>query len=47
MFKAHDQGIELIEVAPGVDIEKHVLAYMDFQPIMKDVHTMDPRCFHS
>ena len=47
MFKAHDQGIELIEVAPGVDVDKHVLAYMDFQPIMKDVQTMDPRCFHS
>ena len=47
VFKAHEQGIELVEVAPGIDVDKHVLAHMDFRPIMKDVRRMDPRCFHS
>lgn len=40
-----DQGLELLEVAPGVDLQKDVLDHMDFQPTMKAVKTMDPRCF--
>ena len=39
------EGIELIEVAPGIDIEAQVLAQMDFRPIMRDVKTMDVRIF--
>ena len=39
------EGLELIEVAPGIDIEKDVLAYMDFKPIVKDVKLMDARIF--
>ncbi len=39
------EGIELVEVAPGIDIEAQVLAQMDFRPIMRDVRTMDARTF--
>jgi len=39
------EGIELVEVAPGIDIEAQVLAQMDFRPIMRDVKAMDVRIF--
>lgn len=39
------EGIELTEIAPGVDLERDVLAYMPFRPVMKDVRLMDKRCF--
>jgi len=38
-------GLELIEVAPGIDVERDVLAHMDFVPVVKDVQLMDPRIF--
>lgn len=39
------EGIELTEIAPGVDLERDVLAFMPFRPLMKDVKIMDKRCF--
>ena len=38
-------GLELIEVAPGVDIERDILAKMDFRPIVKRPTVMDSRIF--
>jgi propionate CoA-transferase len=32
VFRLGADGIELIEVAPGLDIERDVLAHMDFRP---------------
>jgi propionate CoA-transferase len=41
-----DQGMELIEVAPGIDIERDVLAHMEFVPLMKHPpRLMDSRIF--
>ena len=37
--------MELTEIAPGVDLEKDILAYMDFKPIVKNPKTMDERIF--
>ena len=34
MFTLTDDGMELIEVAPGVDMVKDIFAHMDFQPIV-------------
>ncbi|MDP9410365.1 MAG: acyl CoA:acetate/3-ketoacid CoA transferase, partial [Actinomycetota bacterium] len=35
-------GLELVEVAPGLDVERDVLAHMDFRPIVAaDLRTMD------
>ncbi|HIJ38545.1 MAG TPA: acyl CoA:acetate/3-ketoacid CoA transferase [Rhodospirillaceae bacterium] len=35
VFQLTKDGMELIEVAPGIDIEKDVLAHMDFKPIIR------------
>jgi len=38
--------LELIELAPGVDLERDVLAHMDFRPrIAADLRCMDPALF--
>ena len=38
-------GVELAEVAPGVDVERDILAQMDFRPILRDPKPMDLRLF--
>jgi propionate CoA-transferase len=39
-------GLELVEVAPGIDIERDILALMDFKPIIaRDPLLMDSRIF--
>lgn len=45
VFALADEGVELTEIAPGVDLEKDILAYMDFQPIVKNLKKMDERIF--
>lgn len=42
VFRLVDEGLELIEVAPGIDIERDILARMDFMPIMRSTPTMMP-----
>ena len=37
--------MELVEVAPGIDIERDILAHMDFEPIVRKPGTMDARIF--
>ncbi len=39
------KGMELTEVAPGVEIDRDILAHMGFQPIVHDPKPMDPRLF--
>jgi propionate CoA-transferase len=38
-------GVELIEIAPGIQIEKDILPHMDFVPIIKEVEEMDGELF--
>lgn len=45
VFQLTPEGLELIEIAPGIDLDNQVLAQMDFRPIMKDVKLMDARIF--
>jgi propionate CoA-transferase len=46
LFRATTSGLELIEIAPGIDIERDILAHMDFRPaIAADLRQMDPRLF--
>ena len=35
VFRLAPEGLELIEVAPGIDIERDILARMDFAPIIR------------
>ena len=45
VFQLTTDGLELTEIAPGVDLERDVLAHMGFKPIMKNVKTMDAGLF--
>lgn len=46
VFKLTPKGLELIEIAPGVDLEKDILNEMDFQPqISPNLKEMDSRIF--
>lgn len=46
VFQLCAEGIELIEIAPGIDLERDVLAQMDFKPILKHApKLMDTRIF--
>lgn len=40
-------GLQLIEVAPGIDIDRDILPKMEFTPVVKrdEIRTMDPRVF--
>lgn len=46
VFKLCEEGIELVEIAPGIDLERDVLAQMDFMPMMREPpKLMDARLF--
>ena len=47
VFRLCPEGLELIEIAPGVDIERDILSLMAFRPIMKSAPArMDERIFN-
>jgi len=46
VFKLTPAGLELIEVAPGVDLQKHILALMEFQPIIRSLRPMPASAFN-
>ena len=46
VFRLTGDGLELVEVAPGIDVERDILARMDFRPILhRDPAVMDERIF--
>ncbi len=46
VFALRPEGLELIEAAPGIDIERDILARMDFKPLIaRDPAEMDARIF--
>lgn len=45
VFKLVEGGIQLIELAPGVDLQKDVLDQMDFAPIIGEYKMMPPEIF--
>jgi len=47
VFRLVEEGIELIEVAPGIDIQTQVLDLMDFTPIVRKVQSMPGHLFES
>ncbi len=47
VFRLTAEGLMLIEIAPGVDLDRHILAKMDFTPVIaKDLKLMDARIFN-
>jgi propionate CoA-transferase len=46
VFRVGGEGLELIEIAPGLDAERDVIAHMGFTPrVASDLKTMDRRIF--
>ncbi len=46
VFELNEEGMQLTEIAPGVDLQKDILAQMDFEPVIKgEPELMDPRIF--
>lgn len=46
VFQVKEEGLVLTEVAPGIDIEKDILPYMEYAPIVPEkVELMDARLF--
>ena len=46
VFGLHERGLELLEVAPGLDLERDVLGRMAFRPVMERAPVlMDPALF--
>lgn len=47
VFRLTEEGLALAEVAPGVDLVRHVLRHLPFQPIMRRAGVMDPALFRA
>ncbi len=46
VFALAPEGLELLEVAPGIDVERDVLACMGFRPrVAENLRTIDPRVY--
>ncbi len=46
VFRLIKEGLELIEIAPGIDLENDILAKMEFKPVIsKELKLMDRRLF--
>jgi len=46
VFELGAQGLELVEIAPGVDLERDILARMAFRPVLRNpLRLMDARLF--
>jgi propionate CoA-transferase len=46
VFKLTSEGLELVEIAPGIDVERDILGRMEFKPVLRrDPVTMDKRIF--
>jgi propionate CoA-transferase len=47
VFRLGPDGLVLVEIAPGIDLERDVLAQMDFVPQVGELREMDPRIFNA
>lgn len=46
VFELKEDGLHLVETAPGIDIEKDILNRMEFRPVIdKDIRIMDEEIF--
>ncbi len=47
VFRLVADGIELLEVAPGIDLETQILGQLDFQPVINEVRPMASHLFQT
>ncbi|MCS2608742.1 acyl CoA:acetate/3-ketoacid CoA transferase [Halomonas dongshanensis] len=47
VFQLTSDGVELIEVAPGIDIERDILSGMDFRPLIRSPRLMNAEYFNA
>ena len=47
VFRLQPEGLELIEIAPGIDLQTQVLDQMDFRPLIRCVRCMPDHVFAS
>lgn len=46
VFELRKEGLTLIEIAPGIDLQKDILNLMEFKPIVEEnLKFMDERIF--
>ena len=45
VFRLTPEGLELVEYAPGIDLQDDILSHMAFKPIVKNPVLMDERLF--
>ncbi|MCO6453667.1 MAG: hypothetical protein J5I90_22990 [Caldilineales bacterium] len=46
VFARRPEGLTLVEIAPGIDLDRDILAHMGFRPLISpDLRTMDARLF--
>lgn len=45
VFELTPKGLQLTEIAPGIDLQRDILSLMDVLPIMEEIRPMDPRIF--
>lgn len=47
VFRLEEKGLVLVEVAPGIDLQRDVLDRLPFRPVIDGPHETDPAVFHS
>jgi acyl CoA:acetate/3-ketoacid CoA transferase len=45
VFRLAPEGLALIEIAPGIEIERDILPYMGFRPLISAIATMPVSVF--
>ncbi len=45
VFALREEGLELIEIAPGVDLQRDILACMAFAPLIREPRWMEKALF--
>jgi len=45
VFRLVADGLELIEIAPGIELDKHVLDLMPFKPVIRSIQPMPEHAF--
>ena len=46
-LELREEGLELVEVAPGIDLQEQVLALMPFEPAVLSVRPMPDHVFRA